>query len=149
MIIVQLFLAYIVVDAGSGLYHLATDSGWNFKSQVEGFRRHHDSPESLGLDWLPACAAVPIALFGYVCFPWFFGFSGILLAVIQVPHYFIHHRGQKPWAIRILQEFGMVVSDRRHDIHHLHPNDKNFCILSGWNDWWINALSRAVARKLS
>ena len=42
--------AYLLADLMTGVYHLATDRGWNIGRQVEIFQQHHAQTEAMVLD---------------------------------------------------------------------------------------------------
>jgi hypothetical protein len=141
-IVLQVLAAYFALDLLTGLYHLATDRGWNFRFQVELFQdHHHTNTMETGFGWEQTLgAAVGLAL-GYWWSSPFFVALGILAALSQVPHYFAHHppkRGPIKW----LQDAGLIISPAHHQGHHRGEFDQNFCIFSGLNDWWLNRLVR-------
>lgn len=146
----QILAAYFLVDLASGLYHLATDCGWNIRQQVEDFQDHHvtNKMDTPGF-YQTVIPAVPFLLAGI-----YFG-SVFLLAIaafsliVQVPHYFAHVPNP-PAVIRWLQESRIIIHPEHHAAHH---NDgtfgKNFCVFTGWNDWWLNRLARYMPRRES
>lgn len=136
----QTIAAYIVMDALTGIYHLFTDRGWNLKGQCDQFAEHHETNTMDGYDWQPLVGAIP----GLACGVWFGSAFLISLSVFavwaQVPHYFAHHPptyGPIRWA----QWCGLMISPQHHADHHSGEFDRNFCIFTGWNDWWMNAIA--------
>ena len=137
--VLQIVAAYVLVDFLTGLYHLATDKGFNLQSQIDLFERHHRENSMDGFDCQPMIAAIPAAVIGGWLHSPFLMAAGIIGCVAQVPHYFAHE-GTDSRLIRLLQNTGLIISPRHHSIHHNGKFDRNFCILSGWNNWWMNGL---------
>jgi len=55
----------------------------------------------------------------------------------QATHYYAHARthGKKvPFVVRQLQDWGVILNPRGHQIHHTTFNT-DFCILNGWMNW--------------
>jgi sterol desaturase/sphingolipid hydroxylase (fatty acid hydroxylase superfamily) len=64
----------------------------------------------------------------------------------QVPHYYAHRRSNLPLVhhfVRVLQLTGVIISPEHHSAHHDGKFNRNFCILSGWNNLWMNPLIAA------
>ncbi len=134
-LIVEVLLGYLVADALTGIYHAATDYGWNVRSQVALFQDHHDHPRGITRDPKPAFAGIPLMLCGTLGHPAFFIVLGVTVSLSQVAHYYAHHRGST--VVRFLQSWHVIIPPHKHAIHH-HQFDRNFCILSGWNNCWLN-----------
>jgi len=129
-------LGYVVADALTGIYHAATDAGWNVRSQLDLFQNHHKHPRSMTFDLSPAVVGIPLML--CAALGWhvvFFLVLGAALSLCQVPHYYTHHRGGA--VIRFLQRWHVILPPREHALHR-RQFDRNFCILSGWNNGWMN-----------
>ena len=138
-VVLQIVAAYIVVDALTGLYHLATDKGFNLQSQIDLFENHHRTNAMEGFDWQPLVAAVPaVAVGGWLHSPFLIA-AGLFGCVAQVPHY-LAHAGSSNRLIQFLQRTGIIMSPAHHAGHHDGRFERNFCILSGWNNWWLNAV---------
>jgi hypothetical protein len=134
---VEFLAAYTLADLFTGVYHLITDRGWNVRSQVALFQGHHDDPAGLGLDLSPAVAGVPLMMLALIGWhPLFFVVLGMSTALGQVPHYWAHHRGNR--LVRTLQWMHLILPPRHHARHHRGEFDRNFCVLSGWNNPWLN-----------
>lgn len=148
IILLQILLAYIIVDFGAGLYHLFTDMGYNIPSQVGFFRKHHEQPESMTFDMQPVLGAIPLAILAYFYYPWFFGFAAFFTAFAQIPHYYIHHPAKAPRFIEWLQRTKLIVSPESHNEHHYGNGkfDKNFCVFTGWCDKPINWLASKLIK---
>jgi plasmanylethanolamine desaturase len=146
-LIVESLLAYTLADLLTGIYHFVTDRGWNVASQVALFQQHHDRPAQLGVDLSPAIAGIPLmalALLGW--HPVFFLALGTSVTLAQVPHYWAHHRGNR--LVRFLQRLHLLLPPRHHARHHHGEFDRNYCVLSGWNNFWLNWVVRAPAQRL-
>lgn len=134
--IVQVIAAYIVVDLLTGIYHFATDKGFNFASQVAMFQDHHETNTMQGFDWQPMVVGVPALLIGLWFEQSFLLAAGSFGILAQVPHYYAHRKS--PPLVRWMQRVGIIISPQHHAEHHRGDFDRNFCILSGWNNWWLN-----------
>lgn len=136
-ILLQILAAYVVLDLLTGLYHLATDRGWNFKQQCELFEIHHVTNTMEGYDWQPLVGSLAGAgLAFYLSSPFLYALSAFTVFA-QVPHYFAHHppkRGPIKW----LQDWGIIISPAHHAGHHTGAFDCNFCIFTGWCDPLLN-----------
>lgn len=139
----EVLAAYIVVDLISGLYHLATDRGLNVAGQVQLFQEHHRTNTMVAFDWQPmvvALPALPLALWLESSFLIAAASFGMLA---QVPHYYAHRRSQSGVVqriVRFLQRTGLIITPQHHAAHHRGEFDRNFCVVSGWNNWWLNLL---------
>lgn len=140
--LLQIVLAYWLVDALGGLYHLATDRGFNIASQVAFFQKHHESPETMTFDLQPCLIGVPCLVAGWFVAPWFLVPLGIFFCLAQVPHYYTHFPA--PRFVQVLQRAGIFVSPASHARHHDGRFDRDFCVTAGWNNWWINWIASQV-----
>lgn len=142
-IIIEIVAGYLLVDAFSGIYHVLTDKGFNIKHQRDIFINHHEINTMEVFDWSHLIVALPMLVGGL----WFgsaflmsaggFGIGG------QMPHYYAHRNSRSPLVhhfVRVLQLTGFIISPQYHATHHDGKFNRNFCIVSGWNDWWINAV---------
>lgn len=138
---IQIFLAYLLVDFLTGLYHFATDKGWNFQYHVKLFNLHHETNTMESIDWQPAVVAIPALLYGLYAQSPFWIAGGIFGCAAQVPHYYAHCRSKSQIVhhlVRVLQLSGLIISPSHHAEHHNGVFDRNFCIFSGWNNRWMN-----------
>jgi len=138
----QILLAYFIADALAGLYHLFTDRGWNIETQTAFFQNHHERPWTMTFDLQPLVIGAPVALTGLFVYPWFMVPLGLFLGFAQIPHYYVHHPA--PWFIKVLQKCRIFLPPKSHHKHHCEGFNSNFCVISGWNDWWINLLARVI-----
>lgn len=146
----QVLVAYVLVDLATGLYHWITDSGFNFRRQVEIFENHHATNTMEVFDWQPSVVGLPAMLLGLYLMSPLLTAAGAFGMLGQVPHFYAHRRSQYKLVhhlVSILQLLGLIISPSHHADHHEAPFDKNFCILSGWNNVWLNPLVRWVSRK--
>jgi sterol desaturase/sphingolipid hydroxylase (fatty acid hydroxylase superfamily) len=139
----QVLAAYILVDLLTGLYHLVTDNGLNFRRQVEIFAEHHVINTMEVFDWQPSVVGLPAMLLGLVLLNPFLVAAGAFGILGQVPHYYAHRRSRSDLVhhvVRILQLTGIIISPQHHRAHHDGKFNRNFCIVSGWNNYWLNPL---------
>lgn len=136
----------MVADAFAAFYHLITDLGYNIASQVRDFQNHHERPLTMTFDLQPMLIGIPFIVAGYFVWPWFLIPLGIFLSVAQVPHYYAHFTWKSPWLIRKLQRWEIIIEPEAHDSHHSGNFDKDYCVLSGWNNWWINWVAAKLQR---
>ena len=139
----QVLAAYVLVDLLTGLYHFATDRGFNLAHQVRLFTLHHDTNSMDGFDWQPSVVGLPGMLIGLWLGSPFLIAGGALGILCQVPHYYAHRRSRSQLVhhvVSILQLTGLIISPQHHAAHHNGTFDRNFCIFSGWNNWWLNRL---------
>lgn len=143
-----LLAAYVVADAITGIYHMVTDLGYNTPTQVGYFRNHHLRPETMTFDLQPLLAMIPLFAVAYFFWPLFFIATGIFVAAGQIPHYYTHHRRNIPKVILWLQQLHIIMDERGHNRHHWSKNyDVNYCVLSGWNNWWLNKVSSYISMR--
>ena len=143
--IIQILLGYILADLLSGIYHFFTDRGYNIKSQVDLFQRHHDVPEELDFDYRPMVIGIPFLLMALAGFyPLFWIVLGSALSISQFIHYYTHQTPPAP--IAFLQKFGIIMGKVHHDEHHKGEHDANYCIISGWNNWWMNKVIKLCTK---
>lgn len=135
-----MFAAYMLADILSGLYHWATDKGYNLKFQVEFFQEHHRNPKSMTFDYQPIAGAIPLAIIAYFIWPWFFGSLAFFILCIQIPHYYTHHPENAPFFIKWLQKSRLIITREGHYKHHSGNFDCNYCIFGNFNNWWMNRI---------
>jgi hypothetical protein len=146
----KVLAAYVVVDAGSGVYHCITDRGWNIREQVASFQEHHRTNMRMSVDWRACYFGIPLALAGLLLLRPFPMFLGIFLCLVEVSHYYSHlPRNRVPALARWLQNTGIIMSYDHHQGHHQGEFDRNFCVLSGWNNWWLNKLLPLIPHRRS
>lgn len=146
--IIQILAAYILADAISGLYHWATDRGYSIGQQVNLFQEHHVKNTMTDFDWQTFAAGMPAMIIGGWLHSPFLTALGFFGAMTQCTHYYAHRRSGNPiifHTVRLLQEMRIIVHPARHQKHHLAENfDRDFCLLSGWNNVWLNPLVAGI-----
>jgi len=148
IVALQILAAYIVADALSGFYHLATDKGFNFRNQIEMFQDHHDTNTMQGFDWQNFSGGMVVAVPGAWFHSAFVVALGVFVALTQVTHYYAHVRSRSPLVHRVVKALQgwLIVSPQSHAAHHKPPHSRDFCLLSGWNNFWLNFLLGVAAR---
>ena len=134
--LIEGIIAYALADLLTGTYHWATDHGWNIGSQVNSFQEHHESSEGVVFDFRPALLGLPILLLSIYWESMFFGVLGGSVTFCQFAHYYAHRPGK--WLIKFLQRCWIILPPEHHTKHHSGDFNKNYCTLSGWNNWWLN-----------
>lgn len=147
----QILAAYLLVDLLTRLYHLLTDWGINLPQQVRLFQEHHQSNTmDEVIDWQPLVLAVPLLIFAYwwpiPAIEVFLKWLGWLMVFAQTPHYFAHHP-PKGGLIYWLQQLHVFIPPKHHADHHQGEFDRNFCIFSGLNNFWLNPLLAMFAKR--
>lgn len=139
----EVLLAYLFVDLATGLYHFVTDRGWNFAGQVKLFQNHHETNWMDGYDWQPMVIGLPAMVLGLWLGSSFLTAGGAFGILAQVPHYYAHRRSKSRIVhaiVRRLQRARIIIPPEEHAAHHNGTFDRNFCIFSGWNNFWLNWL---------
>jgi hypothetical protein len=143
-IFAKVVLAYVAADAISGLYHWLTDKGMNFRGQIEMFQEHHVTNTMQGFDWQTFAAGLPAMIVGAWIHSPFLLALGFFGAMTQCTHYYAHRRSRNRVinsVVRALQELRIIVHPASHQRHHTSQKfDRDFCLLSGWNNWWLNRI---------
>ena len=134
-------IAYILADLLTGIYHWATDRGWNIASQVRIFHQHHEPLATMVLDLRPALLGLPLLLLALYSDSTFLFVLGLSITFSQFAHYFAH--GSDKRFIRLLQRCWLILPPEHHQRHHAAEFGKNYCTLSGWNNWWLNYFFKA------
>lgn len=143
----QILTAYILADALSGLYHWATDSGMNLQNQIDMFQEHHATNTMQGFDWQTFAAGMPLVAIGGWFHSAFLIALGCFIALAQVTHYYAHRRSRSRLVrhlVGLLQESRIIVHPASHQRHHVGEFNRDFCLLSGWNNWWMNLIARSL-----
>ena len=147
MSVIEVLAAYILVDALIGVYHWATDNGWNTPDMVRKFQEHHTDPRNMTeFDWQPMPPGLVFLGLGWWLQSSFVMAFGAFLVLAQVPHYYAHRRSTSAVVhriLRFLQVIGLIASPESHALHHDGVFNRNFCVLSGWNNWWLNWIVRS------
>lgn len=137
--LLQALLGYTLADAFGALFHLMNDRGIGIPYQVRDFQKHHETLE-MTFDWQPMLLGFPIALLGLWCYPVFWCTLGAAICISQFTHYYTHYPA--PAWVRFFQGW-LILSPAQHAQHH-NDYDRDFCVLAGWNNWWVNWVSKGV-----
>lgn len=150
------FVAYILADFGTGVYHWSVDNYGSgatpiVGAQIAAFQGHHQRPWTItqrqfannlhkvfmpsipfSAVWLAASTAfhfTPVAN----CFVSTFVF---LVCMSQQFHAWGHmKKSELPAVVLSLQNAGLLISRKAHGAHHKAPFEGNYCIVSGlWNE---------------
>ncbi|MGC4004668.1 MAG: fatty acid desaturase CarF family protein [Pirellulales bacterium] len=140
----QLLGAYAAADAAGGLFHLATDHGYNFPRVVRNFLNHHERPWTMTFDLEPLLLGLPLIFVGLGFSSTFLILLGVFTGLSQLPHYFTHHPA--PAWVQLLQRLRIFLPPKKHDAHHNGVYDRNYCVLAGWSDWWINWIAARLPK---
>jgi hypothetical protein len=164
----EVVVVYLFCDLLSGFVHIYLDhskvqfdgSSWDHARM--GFQVHHLYPT---FQWLMdpnfrpymECNTIfpfvnMVALVNALTYSLPIVHCGALMAVsFQATHYWSHARTHKmdiPFITRKLQDWGIILSHKRHQQHHT-TYDSDFCILSGYMnficDWVVSDKKRVIA----
>jgi palmitoyl-[glycerolipid] 3-(E)-desaturase len=145
-----IFAAYILADMLSGLYHCATDYGFNVRNQIEMFQEHHVTNTMLDFDWQTFAAAMPLVALGGWLHSAFLIALGCFIALTQVTHYYAHRRSSSRLVhhvVSALQLARVIVPPASHSRHHSGEFNRDFCLLSGWCNPVLNAVVALFERR--
>jgi len=153
---ILLVLAYLAADFLSGFVHFLADNFGSYDTPILGpnfiepFREHHVDPKGIvGHDFVDAngnnsLATLPFMLFVWIVVPletWYFGYLfGAFFLFLCLAAFLTNqfhkwaHMDEPPAFVGWLQARGVILSQKRHDIHHESPYDTYYCITAGfWN----------------
>ena len=153
---ILLVLAYLAADFLSGFVHFLADNFGSYDTPILGpdfiepFREHHVDPKGIvGHDFVDAngnnsLATLPFMLFMWIVVPletWYFGYLfGAFFLFLCLAAFLTNqfhkwaHMDEPPAFVGWLQARGVILSQKRHDIHHESPYDTYYCITAGfWN----------------
>lgn len=151
--IVAFLVGMVVADLCTGFGHFFADNFGSVDTPILGhvliyrFRQHHDLPQlicqgdfreingGLCLLMLPIPAAYallggPDATFASVIFGFFMLGAAIFGAGTNQVHRWAHDV-RVPKVVALLQRSGLLLSKKRHSIHHRAPYHLHFCITNG------------------
>lgn len=144
---------YLLADFVAGTVHWIADrhfdpsTPWIGKLLIEPFRAHHDDPLSItrhdffevlgnnALVAIPATAAllfVPPPSSTLAAFAVSLALAGTLAAVATNLFHGWAHASRPPRLARGLQALGVILTPRRHALHHRGDHDRAYCVTSGW-----------------
>jgi hypothetical protein len=137
----QVIAAFFLADLASAVFHLVTDRGCGLPIMVRWFLKHHDAPETMTFDLMPAIVGLPIFVAGLFTLPWLLCSFGLFLSFAQIPHYYVHHPA--PAIVRFLQRSRVFLRPAAHLSHH-RSFDRDFAVLNGMSNPLVNWLARYV-----
>ncbi len=148
------FFATLIADFVSGFVHCAADNFGSPKTPVFGvafirpFRDHHKDPKDITRHDFVETNGNSCIVNLIVLVPTYFAISGDATAVEFLFGLFVlmftlaivftnqvhkwAHMTTPPKPITVLQRFGIILSPTNHEVHHMAPFDKNYCITTGW-----------------
>jgi hypothetical protein len=145
----------VVTDLISGLLHVVLDNPRSLdlapiRGLAQGFQRHHQNPSNI--------YEMPLYQHLYVMhMPLTFLFLAVLpfqqagmyvvflsmvtaLHVMQMAHLWSHLPPERvPAVVRVLQMGRVLLRKQQHDLHHVAPYAKDFCIMTGICNRPLNA----------
>jgi len=144
----------LVADMVSGVVHWAADNWGNPKWPILGpgfiqpFRNHHVDPTDISrhdfveLNGNNCIVSLPVFYVagwmsdhltpGYGLFASAFFLSLALWVFGTNQFHAWAHTENPPRLVRALQRTGMLLSPRHHDVHHVAPHARHYCITNGW-----------------
>jgi len=152
--------AWVAADFVSGVVHWLADTWGSEKFPILGprfirpFRVHHQTPSSfltcnffdtngdtcliaipilLSLYWLS-----PDSMWGLLALTF-----GVSFCMFAIPTNQIHqwaHMPHPPRWVRILQSWGLLLSNEEHSQHHQLPFEGHYCITSGLCNRWLERI---------
>ncbi|MFO0688787.1 MAG: fatty acid desaturase CarF family protein [Myxococcota bacterium] len=144
---------YLLADLVAGIVHWIADRHFDpatpfvGKLLIEPFRAHHDDPLSItrhdffevlgnnALVAIPATAAlllVPPPSSALAHFGVALALAGTLASVATNLFHGWAHAPRPPRIARWLQARGLILTPRRHALHHRGDHDRAYCVTSGW-----------------
>ncbi|MBK7950448.1 MAG: hypothetical protein IPK00_17265 [Deltaproteobacteria bacterium] len=144
---------YLLADFVAGTVHWIADRHFDpatpfiGKLLIEPFRAHHDDPLSItrhdffevlgnnALVAIPATAALLLARppqSALAAFALSVALAGTLAAVATNLFHGWAHASHPPRIARWLQSRGLILTPRRHALHHRGDHDRAYCVTSGW-----------------
>ncbi|MGE0876878.1 MAG: fatty acid desaturase CarF family protein [Burkholderiales bacterium] len=163
----------VAADFASGLVHWAADTWGRQDSPLVGerlirpFRVHHANPRDLCARPFVDCngdvASLTLPLLAWAAISDIEGaaaqrtaefalaFCIAILPVNQV-HKWAHLGSAAPCIVQLAQRAGLILSPRRHAVHHRAPFATDYCIVNGWCNpllaraGFFRALERVVRR---
>lgn len=153
---------WAVTDFLSGLAHWMGDTWGSMRTPFVGrwfirpFREHHADPRAMTrhdfvetngascIAALPVLVVAGIIPAGGDAFPFLQGlllFTALGMLIANQCHRWAHTEPARLGpVIRRMQRLGLILSPRRHRLHHVHPFDSCYCTASGWLNDSLNAI---------
>jgi ubiquitin-conjugating enzyme E2 variant len=166
----EVALGYLAADFASGIVHWICDSFFDEDTPVLGsvvirpFREHHRDPRAMTRHGFLEtngnnCAIlllllVPTTLLGapaarggvvpWLSFQWIaLAFALATFATNQL-HKWAHLPGPRPRWLRLVHATGLVLTPRRHALHHRPPHRGAYCVTVGWMSPLVDRIAARV-----
>jgi plasmanylethanolamine desaturase len=171
--VVAVVLGMMAADLTSGVVHWAVDNWGESNFPVLGsvffrpFHHHHADPHaitthgfietngnnffsSLPLLWAAASAITYPDAASSLAFASFWLSYALCSGFANQIHSWAHMKNP-PKLVRDLQDFGLLVSRRHHQVHHIRPHDCNYCLVTGWMNRPLTAIGffEAIERMIT
>ncbi len=146
-IVLAALTGYLESDLITGLFHWFFDTWFSpttpfiERAWVRTFREHHIDPTAICRhDFVETngsniFSGVVLVIAGYCSSTTFGAASMLSAAVFMSLTSQIHkwaHAERVPWVVAFFQRTHVILSKRTHEIHHVAPFDRSYCITSGW-----------------
>lgn len=150
------FATWVLADLGSGIFHWSVDNYGNGRTPVLGniiaaFQGHHTAPwtiterefcnnvHKLCYPFGPLAPLVALALAAPPGFQLFISIFTFLEVMSQELHKFSHMTKKEcPSIVNRLMDSGVILNRIGHNKHHTMPFEGNYCIVSGFNNEWVD-----------
>jgi len=167
LIVVACILAMVMADLFSGLVHWAADTWGNLntplvgKTFIRSFREHHVDPfritchdlfETNGDNCMLTIPVLFILVIDMHCLSGengrnlgtiflicFLAFLCLWVSLTNQIHKWAHML-KPPRFVAFLQDYGVILPRKNHQIHHHTPFDRYYCITTGWLNAPLQAL---------
>lgn len=160
-VVFDILAGMIAADFLSGLVHWIADT-WGSESMpilgrrfLHPFRVHHVNPDDflrrrfidtngdvamLVVPILAVALLIPLdPTWGGVLTIFLVAFGGVALLTNQFHQW--AHMPVAPPVVRLLQKWGIVLSHKAHQRHHVPPHDTSYCIATGWCNGPLTAIN--------
>lgn len=152
--------ALLIADFLSGMLHWTLDSYGSENTfllgpLIENFRYHHENEQFIlkrnfaEKNWDSMLFCASILLFMYVT-KMFSAERNTLFCLLQLYVLLfsgitneVHcaaHRTKNNLIIDKLQYYNILISKEKHGYHHENDQTTTYCILTGWNNWWMEKI---------
>jgi ubiquitin-conjugating enzyme E2 variant len=140
-------LCFVITDLLSGLLHVILDNPRSLdvppiRPLAEGFQRHHENPDKIfemSLYEHLYVMHLPLTILFAVVLPFheprlYLVYLGMvaMLHLMQMAHRWAHMPPETlSGVVRGLQRGRVLLPKAAHDVHHVAPYDRDFCIMTG------------------
>lgn len=151
-IVLQVLLAWYIVDLFTAIYHLFVDNIPNnnlpfLGQQVADFQLHHVDPKSFlqnsfGVSSRETLLSALFPLAFAYWLPWFCIPLALGMGFSQQIHKWAHE-DNVPDEVKLLQKYNIFLRLETHNDHHTHFK-RSYGILNGWSNELLNFILRKV-----